>query len=141
MPLIKPLKRVDAAYQGFKVVKYWLGISRKSYLFSCCYLFRKTFFIGFNEDLKCFSIPDLRTRFFFFFRNKPWFLFHQTILRNFVFDLFNTYSKWLNEEKNIVLYFDTCWYGKLLHKYQIYFFFVKMQYICTIRWSFIGLRK
>lgn len=122
MPLIKPLKRVDAAYQGFKVVKYWLGISRKSYLFSCCYLFRKTFFIGFNEDLKCFSIPDLRTR-IFFFRNKPWFLFHQTILRNFVFDLFNTYSKWLNEEKkNIVLYFDTCWYGKLLHKYQIYFF-------------------
>lgn len=66
MPLIKPLKRVDAAYQGFKVVKYWLGISRKSYLFSCCYLFRKTFFIGFNEDLKCFSIPDLRTRIFFF---------------------------------------------------------------------------
>lgn len=65
MPLIKPLKRVDAAYQGFKVVKYWLGISRKSYLFSCCYLFRKTFFIGFNEDLKCFSIPDLRTRIFF----------------------------------------------------------------------------
>lgn len=122
MPLIKPLKRVDAAYQGFKVVKYWLGISRKSYLFSCCYLFRKTFFIGFNEDLKCFSIPDLRTR-IFFYRNKPWFLFHQTILRNFVFDLFNTYSKWLNEEKkNIVLYFDTCWYGKLLHKYQIYFF-------------------
>lgn len=122
MPLIKPLKRVDAAYQGFKVVKYWLGISRKSYLFSCCYLFRKTFFIGFNEDLKCFSIPDLRTR-IFFFRNKPWFLFHQTILRNFVFDLFNTYSKWLNEEKkNIVLYFDTCWYGKLLHKCQIYFF-------------------
>lgn len=122
MPLIKPLKRVDAAYQGFKVVKYWLGISRKSYLFSCCYLFRKTFFIGFNEDLKCFSIPDLRTR-IFFFRNKPWFLFHQTILRNFVFDLFNTYSKWLNEEKkNIVLYFDTSWYGKLLHKYQIYFF-------------------
>lgn len=78
----------------------------------------------------------------FFFRNKPWFLFHQTILRNFVFDLFNTYSKWLNEEKKyIVLYFDTCWYGKLLHKYQIYFFFVNMQYICTIRWSFIGLRK
>lgn len=128
MPLIKPLKRVDAAYQGFKVVKYWLGISRKSYLFSCCYLFRKTFFIGFNEDLKCFSIPDLRTR-IFFFRNKPWFLFHQTILRNFVFDLFNTYSKWLNEEKkNIVLYFDTCWYGKLLHKYQIYFF----SWICSI---------
>lgn len=120
MPLIKPLKRVDAAYQGFKVVKYWLGISRKSYLFSCCYLFRKTFFIGFNEDLKCFSIPDLRTR-IFFFRNKPWFLFHQTILRNFVFDLFNTYSKWLNEEKkNIVLYFDTCWYGKLLHKYHFF---------------------
>lgn len=101
MPLIKPLKRVDAAYQGFKVVKYWLGISRKSYLFSCCYLFRKTFFIGFNEDLKCFSIPDLRTR-IFFFRNKPWFLFHQTMLRNFVFDLFNTYSKWLNEEKKIL---------------------------------------
>lgn len=101
MPLIKPLKRVDAAYQGFKVVKYWLGISRKSYLFSCCYLFRKTFFIGFNEDLKCFSIPDLRTR-IFFYRNKPRFLFHQTILRNFVFDLFNTYSKWLNEGKNIL---------------------------------------
>lgn len=127
MPLIKPLKRVDAAYQGFKVVKYWLGISRKSYLFSCCYLFRKTFFIGFNEDLKCFSIPDLRTR-IFFYRNKPRFLFHQTILRNFVFDLFNTYSKWLNEEKkNIVLYFDTCWYGNLLHKYQIYF-----SWICSI---------
>lgn len=127
MSLIKPLKRVDAAYQGFKVVKYWLGISRKSYLFSCCYLFRKTFFIGFNEDLKCFSIPDLRTR-IFFYRNKPWFLFHQTILRNFVFDLFNTYSKWLNEEKNIVLYFDTCWYGNLLHEYQINFF----SWICSI---------
>lgn len=121
MPLIKPLKRVDAAYQGFKVVKYWLGISRKSYLFSCCYLFRKTFFIGFNEDLKCFSIPDLRTR-IFFFRNKPWFLFYQTILRNFVFDLFNTYSKWLNEGKKYCSLFWHLLIGKLLHKYQIYFF-------------------
>lgn len=46
----------------------------------------------------------------------------------------------LMRKKNNVLYFDTCWYGKLLHKYQIYFF-VNMGYICTIRWSFIGLRK
>lgn len=28
----------------------------------------------------------------------------------------------LMRKKNIVLYFDTSWYGKLLHKYQIYFF-------------------
>lgn len=28
----------------------------------------------------------------------------------------------LMRKKIIVLYFDTCWYGKLLHKYQIYFF-------------------
>lgn len=46
----------------------------------------------------------------------------------------------LMREKIIVLYFDTCWYVKLLHKYQ-FSLFVNMQYICTIRWSFIGLRK
>lgn len=28
----------------------------------------------------------------------------------------------LMRKKIIVLYFDTSWYGKLLHKYQIYFF-------------------
>lgn len=129
MPLIKPLKRVDAAYQGFKVVKYWLGISRKSYLFSCCYLFRKTFFIGFNEDLKCFSIPDFRTRIFFL---------HIEI--NLDFYSIKQYSEilcliyltpiqsGLMREKIIVLYSDTCWYGKLLHKYQIYFF----SWICSI---------
>lgn len=129
MPLIKPLKRVDAAYQGFKVVKYWLGISRKSYLFSCCYLFRKTFFIGFNEDLKCFSIPDFRTRIFFLY-----------IEINLDFYSIKQYSEilcliyltpiqsGLMREKIIVLYSDTCWYGKLLHKYQIYFF----SWICSI---------
>lgn len=48
----------------------------------------------------------------------------------------------LMRKKIIVLYFDTCWYWKLLHKYQIYFFSWKCSiYICTIRWSFIGLRK
>lgn len=139
MPLIKPLKRVDAAYQGFKVVKYWLGISRKSYLFSCCYLFRKTFFIGFNEDLKCFSIPDLRTRIFFieinldFYSIKP---YSEILCLIYLTPI----QSGLMREKIIVLYFDTCWYVKLLHKYQ-FSLFVNMQYICTIRWSFIGLRK
>lgn len=123
MPLIKPLKRVDAAYQGFKVVKYWLGISRKSYLFSCCYLFRKTFFIGFNEDLKCFSIPDLRTRIFFFIEINLDFYSIKQYSEILCLIYFTHIQSGLMRGKNIVLYFDTCWYGKLLHKYQIYFFF------------------
>lgn len=122
MPLIKPLKRVDAAYQGFKVVKYWLGISRKSYLFSCCYLFRKTFFIGFNEDLKCFSIPDLRTRIFFFIEINLDFYSIKQYSEILCLIYLTPIQSGLMRKKIIVLYFDTCWYGKLLHKYQIYFF-------------------
>lgn len=128
MPLIKPLKRVDAAYQGFKVVKYWLGISRKSYLFSCCYLFRKTFFIGFNEDLKCFSIPDLRTRIFFYMEINLDFYSIKQYSEILCLIYLTPIQSGLMRKKIIVLYFDTCWYGKLLHKYQNYFFL----WICSI---------
>lgn len=78
---------------------------------------------------------------FFFFRNKPWFLFHQKILRNFVFDLFNTYSKWLNEEKKILFSILTPVDTGNFYINIKFIFFVNMGYICTIRWSFIGLRK